>query len=169
MRPSATRLRTRVAIALATAGGAGYAPIAPGTAGSVVGALVFVPLAGLGPGPFAAALVALLAAGTWAAGEVERHYGRKDDGRIVIDEVVGQLLALAPLLWVPGGPRHPLWLVTGFVVFRCLDVWKPGPVRRAERSLRGGAGVMMDDVLAGLLGAACLGAAAVAMGAVEAV
>ena len=85
-------------------------------------------------------------------------FGCKDDGRIVIDEVVGQLLTLAPLL--VAGAEHSLpWLVTGFVAFRVFDIWKPGPVRWAERRFRGGVGVMMDDVVAGVLGAGVLGAA----------
>jgi phosphatidylglycerophosphatase A len=157
--PESTGPARRIALALATACGAGYSPIAPGTAGSAVGVVLFVPLSALGTLPFAVVVAGLLATGIWAADEAERHYGREDDGRIVIDEVVGQLLTLAPLLWIPGA-RTPAWLVTGFVVFRWLDIWKPGPVRQMERRLPGGAGVMMDDVLAGLIGAVLLGAAA---------
>jgi phosphatidylglycerophosphatase A len=71
----------------------------------------------------------------------------------VIDEVVGQLLALAPLLGDPQRLRSPLWLVTGFVAFRLFDIWKPGPARWAERSFQGGRGVMFDDVVAGLFAA----------------
>jgi phosphatidylglycerophosphatase A len=141
----------RLALLLATAGGAGYAPVAPGTFGSAVGVALFWPLAALGTAGVLLAAAALLAAGIWAADETERHYGRKDDGRIVIDEVVGQLLTLAPLIGF-GAARSPLWLVTGFVAFRLLDIWKPGPARWMERRLPGGAGVMMDDVVAGLLG-----------------
>ena len=55
------------------------------------------------------------------------------------------------------------WLVTGFVVFRCFDIWKPRPARWAERSFEGGAGVMLDDVVAGLLAAAVVGGAAIAV------
>ncbi len=86
-------------------------------------------------------------------------FGRADDGRIVIDEVVGQLLALAPLLALPLVERTN-WraLVTGFVAFRVLDIWKPGPVRWAERRFSGGTGVMMDDVVAGALAALALAA-----------
>jgi phosphatidylglycerophosphatase A len=94
-------------------------------------------------------VVALLAAGIWAAGEVERASGLEDDGRIVIDEIVGQLIGLAPLLRDPENLRSLPWLVTGFVAFRVFDVWKPGPVRWAERRFSGGMGVMLDDVVAG--------------------
>lgn len=137
---------------MASGGGSGYAPVAPGTAGSAVGVLLFWPLASLGLPLFAATLAGAIALGIWAADVAEQAYGRKDDGRIVIDEVAGQLLTLLPL--VPAGRAHGLgWLVTGFVAFRVLDVWKPGPVRWLQDNLRGGAGVVMDDVLAGAIGA----------------
>jgi len=151
-----------VALFVATASGAGFAPIAPGTAGSAVGVVLFPLLVGLGPWLFALTVLALLSLGIWAADEAERHYARKDDGRIVVDEVVGQLITLAPLL-VLGGATNPWLLVTGFVVFRCLDIWKPGPVRWAEQNFHGGAGVMMDDVLAGVFGALPMAAVALAV------
>jgi phosphatidylglycerophosphatase A len=146
---------------VATAGGSGYAPLAPGTFGSAVGVLVYLPLAGLGAGLYALTTVALTALGVWAADEAERIFARKDDGRIVIDEVAGQLITLAPLvLLLPRGEvRSFRWLVTGFVLFRLLDVWKPRPVRWAEQSFRGGAGVVLDDVVAGALAAAVMGIA----------
>jgi len=153
----------RAAIFLATGAGAGYGPIAPGTWGSAVGVALYLPLSAAGALPYAAVLVALLAAGIWAAGEAERAFGRKDDGRIVIDEVVGQLLALSPLLGDPASLRSPLWLVTGFVAFRLFDVWKPGPVRWAERRFSGGAGVMLDDVVAGGFAALLLAAVRLAV------
>ena len=125
--------------------------MAPGTAGSAVGVALCLPLAGLGPWLYALATLALLSLGIRAADAAERWYGRGDDGRIVIDEVVGQLIALAPLA-LPGVGWSWLAAVTGFVAFRVFDVWKPGPARRAER-LAGGAGVMLDDVVAGALAA----------------
>jgi len=140
---------------LATAGGVGYAPIAPGTFGSALGVGLFVALSGLHPLLFALTALTLLALGTWAADYAEHFFGRKDDGRIVIDEVVGQLIALAPLLCFAGlgGTRSLALLGAGFLLFRLFDIWKPGPVRWAERRFRGGAGVMLDDVAAGALAA----------------
>jgi phosphatidylglycerophosphatase A len=138
-----------VAIVLATGLGAGYGPIAPGTWGSAVGVALALPLAAGGAALYAAALPLLLAAGIWAADEAERRFGSEDDGRIVIDEVVGQLIALTPLLGDPAALRSPFWLVTAFVTFRVFDVWKPGPARWAERRFSGGTGVMLDDVVAG--------------------
>lgn len=137
------------------AGGAGLSPFAPGTVGSAVGVLLFLALGRLPLPIFALTWLALLALSVWAADGAGRSFGVIDDGRIVIDEVVGQLLALAPL--AGGRASWPL-LVTGFVAFRVFDVWKPGPVGRAERTLPGGFGVVMDDVLAGVLAGFVVGA-----------
>ena len=97
--------------------------------------------------------------GIWAAGEAQRAFGREDDSRIVIDEVAGQLLALAPLLALPAASRGNFFaVVTGFVAFRLFDIWKPGPVGAAEMRFTGGLGVMADDLVAGALAAAALAA-----------
>jgi phosphatidylglycerophosphatase A len=148
---------------VATAGGAGFAPVAPGTAGAAVGVALFFPLAGLGPWVYTLATLGLLSLGIRAADAAERWYGGKDDGRIVIDEVVGQLVALAPLA-LPGVGSSWLPVVTGFVAFRVFDVWKPAPARRAER-LAGGAGVMFDDVVAGVFSAPAVAGVAWVVGA----
>lgn len=146
---------------MATAGGAGYSPIAPGTAGSAVGVVIFLLLAGLGPVLFGLTLLALAFLGIWASDIAERVFAQKDDGRIVIDEVVGQLLTLAPLVFLaePASRRSAGWLFTGFALFRLFDIWKPAPVGWAERSFAGGTGVMMDDVFAGLIGCLVMSAA----------
>lgn len=132
-------------------------PVAPGTWGSALAIPLFALLLRLPPPLYGLAVLALLGLGIWAAGAAERHWGREDDRRIVIDEVVGQLVALAPLLALRGRGLGALpWgalVVTGFVAFRCFDIWKPGPVRWAERRFSGGAGVMADDVVAGALAA----------------
>lgn len=99
--------------------------------------------------------VGLLGLGIWSADAAERVFARKDDGRIVIDEVVGQWLTLLPLVPLGRATAWP-WVVTGFVLFRCFDIAKPGPVRWAERRFAGGMGVMMDDVVAGAFGAIVL-------------
>jgi phosphatidylglycerophosphatase A len=146
----------------------GLAPAAPGTAGAALAVGIFVLLSLLEPR--ALALVglglggaALFAAGVWAGGRVVAASGVEDDQRIVIDEVVGQLVTLAPLLVWPewslrAGAAGWLPVVTGFVAFRVFDVWKPGPVRSADE-IPGGLGVMLDDVAAGVLGAIALVAA----------
>lgn len=144
------------ALVVATGAGAGYSPFAPGTAGSVVGLLLFWPLASLSLPLYAVTLVGTVCVGIWAAEQMCRLWSTQDDGRIVVDEIAGQLITLAPLLFL--GRAHSFgWVVTGFVLFRCLDVWKPGPVRWLDQNLHGGAGVVLDDVLAGVFGAVGLG------------
>ncbi|MCL4684340.1 phosphatidylglycerophosphatase A [Myxococcota bacterium] len=161
--PAPHGLVRRFAVFVATGAGSGLSPLAPGTAGSAVGVLLFWPLAALGLPLFAVTVVGTVALGIWAADIAERAFGRKDDGRIVIDEVAGQLLTLLPL--IPAGQAQSIpWLVTGFVTFRVLDVWKPGPVRWLQDNLRGGAGVVMDDVLAGVFGAVGLAVASWVLG-----
>ena len=147
---------------IAVVGGAGYAPVAPGTMGSLVATLAFAGAAeaASSSGPVAAglglAIVVTFGLGAWASGRAERLFGRHDDGRIVVDEVVGQWLTLAPIvpfLGVLDSFSLGLVVVTGFVAFRVFDVWKPGAVRWAERRFEGGFGVMADDVVAGVYGA----------------
>ena len=120
---------------------------------------LFAVLSRLSPMLYLLTSIAVVFLGIWAAEEFSRQAGTHDDGRIVIDEVVGQLLALVPLVLLARSGSVAL-VVTGFVLFRVFDVWKPGPVRWLERNLSGGAGVVMDDVLAGLIAAAALGALA---------
>ena len=127
-----------------------------------MGAALYWALAPDGAAIVAGTAVALLVVGIYAADVAERVYERRDDGRIVIDEVVGQLIALSPAALWSANPRSPLFVAIGFLAFRLFDIWKPGPVRWAERHLAGGAGVMFDDVLAGLLAAGCVAAACVA-------
>jgi phosphatidylglycerophosphatase A len=155
-----------LALILATVGGAGLLPAAPGTWGSAVAVALCGAWVALGVGlvPYLALAAVVTAVGVWAADAAGRHWGVEDDGRIVIDEVAGQLLALAPAVaWARDEAVLPS-LVTGFVLFRGLDITKPGPVRWAERSFPGGVGVMADDVVAGLLGAALLAAGLATLG-----
>jgi len=128
---------------VATGAGSGYAPVAPGTVGSGVGLLLYLPLAGLGGGAYLLAVGGLSAVGVWASARAEGIFGKHDDRRITIDEVAGMLLSLA---FLP--PRLDVALA-GFLLFRLFDIAKPPPARAAE-SLPGGLGVMTDDLVAGL-------------------
>ena len=182
--PLASRVLARW---IAVAGGCGYVPVAPGTAGSAAGAGLFVLVFGLatrapwmgelgvgrsGPAAFFGLYLVLVCSvcvtGVWAAGRAERDFGQEDDGRIVIDEVAGQLVALAPLPLLLG--KNPdfysvsIGVVTGFVLFRLFDIWKPGAVRWAERRFEGGWGVMADDLVAGIYAAIVLMAFGLASG-----
>jgi phosphatidylglycerophosphatase A len=147
--------RTSSAWLLGTFFGAGYFPKGPGTAGSVAAVLIAIPLwfAGLPPWGFAVLSLAVLYPGIWAAGRVAIESGRKDPQLVVIDEVLGQWLTLA-------GATHLSWpaLGIGLLLFRIFDILKPPPVRQIER-VPGGAGIVLDDMMAGVYGALVLFAA----------
>ena len=148
---------------VATGAGSGYSPIASGTAGAAVGVLLYWPLAALSLALYATTVAGAIAVAIWSADVMTRVWATEDDGRIVADEIAGQLVTLIPLVAL-GNPRALGWVVTGFVLFRVYDVWKPGPVRWLEENLPGGAGVVMDDVLAGVFAAATLAVLVVAAG-----
>ena len=134
----------RFALLVASFGYAGRFPVAPGTAGSAAAVLVFVVVRLTGSPTVEAGVIAILAAaGVWSATLAERQLGVTDPSVVVIDEVVGMLVTLAfmPLGWKG--------VTVGFVLFRLFDIMKPYPCARAER-LRGGWGIMADDVIAGL-------------------
>ena len=132
----------RAGVLLATCGWVGYVPLAPGTAGSLVGLACYGAVRLLaGEWTQLALLAAVAGCGVWAATAAERHFGRSDPGAVVIDEVAGMLLTL---LWLP-----VTWqgAVAGFCLFRLFDVVKPFPARQVER-LSGGWGIMADDIAA---------------------
>ena len=136
---------------VATVFGAGLSPIAPGT----VGSLVALPAAWLihwaaGPAVLFVATVVVFVLGCWASHAYVTRTGIADPGAVVVDEVAGQWLVLvvAPLsLWT---------FAVGFVLFRLFDIVKPWPVSWADRRIKGGLGVMLDDVLAGVYGGAVM-------------
>jgi phosphatidylglycerophosphatase A len=133
----------KMAIFIAQGAFSGLAPIAPGTAGTVVGMMLYLLIRDLGTQGYGTACIAVIAIGTWAAGHADRLLGTKDDSTIVIDEIAGFLVALflIPFSW--GN------VVAGFFLFRAFDIVKPWPLRRLER-IPGGLGVMLDDVGAGI-------------------
>lgn len=121
----------------------GKSPFAPGTAGTLVGILLFLGVRNLYPISYGLVCVLLCAVGTWAAGEAEEILGRKDHPSIVIDEIAGFLISL---FLVP-----PAWgfVVSGFFLFRFFDVVKPWPLFRLQ-DIPGGMGIMLDDIGAGI-------------------
>jgi phosphatidylglycerophosphatase A len=136
--------------------GVGRAPVAPGTAGSLAAvgaAAILVHHHGWGQAEFALLSVLALAPGVWASHVAAKELGKEDPSEIVIDEVIGQWVTLA-------GVTVYNWksLLGAFLLFRLFDIWKPFPVRQAER-LPGGFGIVADDVLAGVYGALVLYAA----------
>ena len=152
---------SKAAWIFATWFGSGYSPFAPGTAGTAA-SLPLVALLGLSlpswgswnPWCFVAALVLFYPA-VQAASAVEAELGRHDPGLVVVDETLGTLLTCA---FLPASAFHSDYTyVAAFFLFRLLDVWKPGLIGRSQALPRGW-GIVMDDVLAGLLGGAVLGA-----------
>ena len=128
---------------LATWGGSGLLPRAPGTWGSLF-TLPFAWTIATEWGSEALFIAAALAflAGLWASGQYLKHSTSKDPGAIVIDETAGQFLALALV------PAELCWYAAGFILFRLADIFKPWPASWADRSLRGAVGVMTDDIFA---------------------
>lgn len=139
----------RVAVWLATVGGLGYAPIAPGTFGSAAGiAIYWFTRHWTTPAQFSI-IIGVTLVGIWTASVAEKHFGREDPGAVVIDEVAGQLVTLA---LTGAGATAAL---AGFLLFRIFDIIKPYPANRLE-ALHGGLGIMADDLMAGVYGCVVL-------------
>jgi phosphatidylglycerophosphatase A len=136
----------RVGVFIATCAHVGYAPVAPGTFGSVVGLGIYYLVRRQASTAVELGTIAVIVViGLWSATEAEHHFGGIDPGPVVIDEVIGMLITLA---------LHPVNVagaILGFFIFRVLDVVKPWPARRLEH-LPGGFGVVLDDVMAGIYG-----------------
>jgi len=165
---SASSAKDYLALAIATCG-VGYLPLAPGTWGSLVGVALFVVLRWpalslyarfgrreglilLNPeiGFLAIELLTILMVtliGIWGASRAERLFQVKDPGKVVVDEVAGQLIALLPVPLLGIWPLK-IWVIASFVLFRFFDIVKPYPARQVE-GLRGGLGIMADDIVAG--------------------
>ncbi|HWN07794.1 MAG TPA: phosphatidylglycerophosphatase A [Pyrinomonadaceae bacterium] len=163
-----------LALAIATCG-VGYLPLAPGTWGSLVGVGLYLLIRGAAMKFFfevgasrnfnllhvyygvivfeLVAAVGIAWLGTWAASRTEKLSGRKDPGKVVVDEVAGQFIALIPVPFMV----TPAWwaMILAFILFRFFDIVKPYPARRLE-SLPGGLGIMADDLIAGVYAAVCV-------------
>ena len=143
-----------LALSIATCG-VGYLPLAPGTFGSLVSVGLFLLLARVVTGN-ALVLIVLVSiavvtfAGIWAGSRIEQLSGRKDPGKVVIDEVAGQLIALFPLTLFARWSTAAV--IVSFILFRFFDIVKPYPANRLQE-VDGGMGIMFDDLLAGVYGA----------------
>ena len=138
--------------------GSGLLPKAPGTWGSLA-AIPFAYIISVYTCPYAllSGIIALFFIGIWASDKVEQTVQTKDPGFIVVDEVVGQWIALLPLpflyniLYLDSFYFYSATIATvAFISFRIFDIWKPWPIRQIERSTPGGYGIMLDDVIAGM-------------------
>jgi phosphatidylglycerophosphatase A len=133
----------RFVILLATGFGAGFSPVVPGTMGTLIAIPIYYFISSISFPLYELTLVAFFFFSSWVAGQAEQYWEKKDDRRIVIDEIMGFLVTM---LWVT---KTPLSIVSGFVLFRIFDILKPFPIRHLER-VKSGFGVVLDDVLAGI-------------------
>ena len=146
---------------LAAGFGSGLVPMAQGTFGSLVALLPWVLLRELSLPIYVMVLLAGFAVGVWACNVAGRALGVDDHRSLVWDEFIGQWIALMPLLvpaLLPNGQMSWWMLLPGFALFRLFDVWKPWPIRWLDRRVKGGFGVMIDDVIAGVFAALVLSA-----------
>lgn len=137
------RVARSIILFIAQGAYAGRVPVAPGTAGTLVGVCIFLAMKGLAPAHYLAVCVLMFLVGTWFSGQAEILLGRKDSASIVIDEIAGYLVAM---FLVPSGW---MYIVCGFLLFRVFDIMKPWPLKRLE-AIHGGLGVMLDDLGAGV-------------------
>ena len=129
---------------LALGFGTGCAPKMPGTIGTLVGILFYLPMLTL-PWPFYIGVtIILFLLGIWLCDVTARHLGVHDHGGIVWDEIVGYLITMTAV------PPDWRFVLLGFVLFRLFDIWKPWPINWLDRKLLGGLGIMSDDVFAGI-------------------
>ena len=144
-----------LALSIATFG-VGYLPLMPGTFGSLASVGIFLLFTQIVNGTALVAVVLLFTlavtfSGIWAASRTEELLGRKDPGKVVVDEVAGQMLALLPLTVFNLQPLTR-GVIVSFILFRLFDIFKPYPAGRFER-LKGGYGIMCDDLVAGVYAA----------------
>ena len=130
--------------------GAGCSPKAPGTMGTLLAVAVYLLLSRLPLPVYLAILTAVVLVGIWLCDQTARDLGVHDHPGIVWDEFVGYWITMwaMPVDW--------LWIVAGFVVFRVFDIVKPWPVSVLDKKVKGGLGIMVDDVLAGVMACATL-------------
>ena len=156
---------------IATWFGSGLLPIAPGTWGSLA-AFPFAYIISVYSGPYVLIIgtVALFFIGKQASDNVVKNARKKDPGFIVVDEVVGQWIALLPLPFLYNylGPDLSYWVfapmaAVAFLAFRIYDIWKPWPINYVDKNVSGGFGIMLDDVVAGIYALIITAAMAVCM------
>lgn len=128
--------------------GAGLSPKAPGTMGTVVAIPIYLLLMYCGRDVYYAALLAGLVAGVFICGYTAGIMGIDDPKGVVWDEIIGYLITMLglPLSWI--------WVLGGFLLFRLFDIWKPWPIGWVDRRIKGGVGIMLDDVVAAIF--ACI-------------
>ena len=138
--------------------GAGLSPKAPGTVGTLVAVLIYLALPNMSHNTYAGLILVSFFFGIWLCGKTAEDLGVHDHGGIVWDEFVGYWITMFM------APSGLFWVLLGFGLFRLLDILKPWPIKWADKKLAGGLGIMLDDVLAGIMAALCMQALAVLIG-----
>ncbi len=133
----------RIAVFFATGGYSGYIGPIPGTNGSIVGLLLFLPFAKCSIVFKLVLTILICVIGVWVSNRAESVINTKDAGEIVIDEIAGMWISVLFL------PYNPWYFFGAFLLFRFLDIIKPFPAGRSQR-IRGGLGIMVDDIIAGI-------------------
>jgi phosphatidylglycerophosphatase A len=131
-------------VMLATGFGVGYSPIAPGTTGTLLSIPIYLFLSQIPSPLYELTLLTFFFLASWISEQAQKYWATKDDQRIVIDEMMGFLITM---LWIP---RTIFFISMGFILFRFFDILKPFPIRRLEKRWKGGFGVVLDDVAAGV-------------------
>ena len=130
--------------------GSGLVPKAPGTAGTVLAVIIYLLLPAMSILIYCLFLLVTFSVGIWLCGKTAADLDMHDPGGIVWDEFVGYWITMfmAPAGW--------LWVIVGFGLFRLLDIFKPWPIKWADKEVKGGLGIMLDDGLAGIMAALCI-------------
>ncbi|MCG8416205.1 MAG: phosphatidylglycerophosphatase A [Pseudomonadales bacterium] len=138
--------------------GSGLSPKAPGTAGTMLAVLLYLPMTQLNLMGYSLVIILSFTAGIWICDRTSRDLEVHDHGGIVWDEFVGFWITmyLTPASW--------LWIGVGFLLFRVFDILKPWPIKWADKRVSGGFGIMLDDALAGIMAALCIQAMLVLTG-----
>lgn len=129
---------------LALGFGAGMVPKLPGTAGTLVAVIIYIPLQAWPLPAYLGVVVLMFLAGIWLCARTSTALGTHDHSGIVWDEIVGFLAAMT------AAPRGWPWIGLGFLLFRLFDIWKPFPIRWLDIKVPGGLGIMLDDLVAAL-------------------
>jgi len=129
---------------LAIGFGAGCVPKMPGTVGTLVGILFYLPMVYLSWPVYIGVTIVLFLLGVWLCEVTANHLGVHDHGGIVWDEIVGFLITMTAV------PPDWRFVLLGFVLFRLFDIWKPWPINWLDRKVSGGLGIMLDDLVAGI-------------------
>lgn len=136
--------KQKAVIFLATGGWIGFAPVAPGTFGSLAALPICLLISSMRIGPALIFLAAMIMFSTWIAHAAEKLESQKDPSQVVVDEICGMAIALFAL------PFTPIFIIAGFALFRVFDILKPFPIQWVDKKVPGGLGIMLDDIIAGL-------------------